>query len=61
MTVKVFVLTPFILKILSGKNLIRRCRECSCAFKIGDVIVSVTGAGKTRWYCRRDAIKFKLI
>jgi hypothetical protein len=61
MTVKVFVLTPFIVKILKGKGLLKACRECGYSFKIGDVVVSITGAGKTRWYCREHAIKFKLI
>ena len=61
MTVKVFVLTPFIVKILRGKGLIKHCRECDYAFKIGDVVVSITGAGKTRWYCYHHARRFKLI
>ena len=60
MTVKVFVLTPFIHKILKGRGLVKPCRECGCAFKIGDVIVSRHGA-KTYHYCRKCAVKFKFI
>jgi hypothetical protein len=60
MTIKVFILTPFIHKILKGKGLIKKCRGCSYAFKIGDVVVSVGGT-TTRWYCRHCAVKFKFI
>ena len=60
MTVKVFVLTDFIFKLLKGRNLIRQCRECGSSFEIDDVVVSLCNY-KTRWYCRKCAIKFKLI
>jgi hypothetical protein len=60
MTLRVFVLTPFILKVLRGKGLIKCCRRCGASFKVGDVIISIVGA-KRKWYCRDCAIKFKLI
>jgi hypothetical protein len=62
MTVKVFVLTPFIQKILRGKGLIKPCRECAYCFRLGDVIVSRQGGKcKTKWYCRKCAIRYSFI
>jgi hypothetical protein len=60
MTVKVFVLTPFLFKVLRGKGFLHACRECGYSFEIGDIIVSVHGH-KTRWYCRECAVKFEFI
>jgi hypothetical protein len=64
MTVKVFTLTSFVFRVLSSRNLIKRCRNCGYVFKLGDVIISKQGSGgsaRTYWYCRKCAVKFQLI
>jgi len=58
---RVFVLTHCIRNQLDGRGLIKCCRECGRHFKIGDVIVSIQGTKKTRWYCQKCARKFKFI
>ena len=62
MKLKVFVLTPFIQSILRGRGLLKPCRNCGYAFQLGDVIVSKHGgSNKMWWYCRKCAIKLRLI
>ena len=62
MTAKVYVLTPFLWKIFVGKRLLPfHCRNCGKLFQIGDVIVSRHSTNKTFRYCRKCAIKLRLI
>jgi hypothetical protein len=62
MTVKTYVLTFPILKMLQARGLVKKCRNCGCSFNIGDVVVSKFGSTQASyWYCRKCAIKLKII
>jgi len=62
MSVRVYVLTPFVWKIMTGKGLLPfHCRNCLSVFKVGDVVVSRHSTNKTFRYCRECAIKLRLI